>query len=370
MPRTFALSGDLPPIPPIDLIYRVVPPFEAENIERERHAFDTEALRSVDGIEFALAAVGRQLADFRRVLDFGCGPGRVMRHLEPLTQTCELHGIDIDAEMIDWCNKNIPFATFVVGPHEPPLPYEPSSFDLIFNHSVFTHLDEYRQDIWLTELQRILTPGGIALLTVHSTRQWNTILDNIAGGGEDTELYRDQLERNGILFISDDHFIGSTHPDWYHSTFHAPWYIHEHWTEFFTLRGYIHEGSDTQDMVILERRPDGEERLRPIGRRDQGATEPPGGTAVAPITTSRSSERSRTRRWLPGSRAVRGGTVQDPAHQLAELRARLDAVPDKRSVEIMRYSLYQQGERVSAIERDLRERMAELESRLEHSDPT
>ena len=38
----------------------------------------------------------------------------------------------------------------------PPLDYPDATFDLIFNHSVFTHIDEQYQDAWLAELLRYL----------------------------------------------------------------------------------------------------------------------------------------------------------------------------------------------------------------------
>ena len=108
------------------------------------------------------------------MLDFGCGPGRYIRHLEPLSETTEIHGADIDGQMIDWLRKNVPYGHYEVVPHEPPTSYPDAHFDLIVNHSVFTHLPEPLQDKWMAELHRITQPGGVLLLTVHSLPQWNT----------------------------------------------------------------------------------------------------------------------------------------------------------------------------------------------------
>lgn len=188
MPLVFRPDGELPPIPPVDLIQRVVPAFDSSAIDRARSTFTDAARGSVRNIERALCAVGRDLTQFGRVLDFGCGPGRIMRHLAPLAEQSELHGVDVDPDVIAWCAANIPYARFITGPHNPPLPYPDASFDLIFSHSVFTHIDEARQDQWLGELHRILSPGGIALLTVHSTRQWNNALGAIAEAGQDAEF--------------------------------------------------------------------------------------------------------------------------------------------------------------------------------------
>jgi SAM-dependent methyltransferase len=359
-------SSDLPPIPPTDLIYRVVSPFGADDVERERRAFDNDARASVRALEDAVATLGHELGDFGRIMDFGCGPGRIMRYLGPLAENSQLHGVDIDPGIIDWCSAHIPFAEFTTGPHEPPLPYPPESFDLIFNHSVFTHLDEHRQDLWLAELQRLLRPGGIALLTVHSTRQWNRTLADIAGGGEDADAYRDRLERDGIVFLSDDGFIGTTHPDWYHTTFHAPWYIHEHWTQFLSLRAYIHEGSVTQDMIILERLQSSDSELRPIGHasetppvesvRDTSAQHQP----TVEARRARLLVRSMKRRLLAGE-LTRLRNVEDALANLASrVDAREAATDSNRALNMMRYSLYQQGERISVVERELREQITEL----------
>jgi SAM-dependent methyltransferase len=293
-----------------------------------------------------------------------------MRHLGPLAEHGQLHGVDIDAEMVDWCTQHIPFATFITGPHEPPLPYAAASFDLIFNHSVFTHIDEDRQDLWLAELQRILAPGGIALLTIHSTRQWNVAVTQIQGAGDDPEPFRVALEDRGILFIADDAFIGSSHPSWYHSTFHAPWYVQEHWSKYFAVKAHIHEGSDTQDMIVLERTAEPDPMLTPIGHRPTppGADPAPAAPVVAPTRSRRRArpllERFGAATWLDAHAPSR-----DPS---AGASVRLDAVldepaqpPGDRGAEMMRYALYQQGERLSMIERELREELAALRATLD-----
>lgn len=78
------------------------------------------------------------------------------------------------------------------------------------------------------ELRRISAPGALLLLTVEGTTSWNRCCTN---HGLDDPLFRrwkKEIESRGIVFIRDDTFVGSTHPGFYHSTFHAPWYIFEH----------------------------------------------------------------------------------------------------------------------------------------------
>jgi len=259
-----------PPVPPLELIQRVTPEFSASEGEAAERNFHDAAWRSLAALEQALAGVGRRMEEFERILDFGCGPGRVLRLLEPLAGRTELHGVDIDADAIAWCRQAIPFAHFTAAPHVPPTAYPDAHFDLVLNHSVFTHLPEERQDQWLGELQRIARPGAILLLTVHSLPQLRSALSALAVAGSDAGAAEAVLERDGILFFDQDGYIGSSHPDFYRTTFHAPWYVFEHWHRFFEIRAYLPLGADTQDMVVLERRPDGAEVQSPV--RAAGAT--------------------------------------------------------------------------------------------------
>lgn len=47
----------------------------------------------------------------------------------------------------------------------PPLPYANDRFDLVLGFSVFSHLREKAQQIWLQELRRVMTPNGLAVLS-------------------------------------------------------------------------------------------------------------------------------------------------------------------------------------------------------------
>ena len=114
----------------------------------------------------ALASVGKRLGDFRSILDYGVGCGRVIRRFWELYPDANLTGADIDAEAIAWLQHNYAkMGKFVVLSHLPRSPFPDETFDLVYGISVFTHLNEEMQFAWLAELQRITSPGGC--LTVH-----------------------------------------------------------------------------------------------------------------------------------------------------------------------------------------------------------
>jgi SAM-dependent methyltransferase len=126
----------------------------------------------VDGkrdVETMLKIAGASNFAFKqgdRILDLGCAAGRMIRQLQPLAETCEIWGTDINAEHILWCKRNLSppfhFATTTKVPH---LPFEDRSFHLIYCGSVFTHIDDLA-DAWLLELRRILHPDGRVYLTI------------------------------------------------------------------------------------------------------------------------------------------------------------------------------------------------------------
>ena len=213
---------------------------------------------SVREIERTLAIADRSLDSFQSILDFGCGCGRMLLWMEELGQTRALHGTDIDAEAIAWCREHIPYAKLSVNDGDPPLPFADGTFDLIFNHSVFTHIDERRQDAWLAELHRVIQPGGFLVLSTHGE----------VALGEDPWGIRDGLESEGIVFMDGVIAPDFPLPDWYQNTYHAPWYVFEHWGQWFEIRGYVPGGAlGVQDHILLERAPENSSPRVPLAAR-------------------------------------------------------------------------------------------------------
>lgn len=102
------------------------------------------------------------------ILDWGCGPARIVRHLpELLDNSCSFYGTDYNRKSIDWDRKAIKGVNFNLNSSEPPLPYVNNSFDIIYGISIFTHLPEELHYKWFDELIRISKNNGIIFLTLH-----------------------------------------------------------------------------------------------------------------------------------------------------------------------------------------------------------
>jgi SAM-dependent methyltransferase len=214
--------------------------------------------------------------------------------MEELAETHGLHGTDIDADAVTWCREHIPYARVSVNEADPPLAYPDGAFDLVFNHSVFTHLDERRQDQWLTELRRVTRGGGFVILSTTG----EVGLPQVALP-QDAEVLRDRLEREGIAFLSGSFPPDFPLPDWYQNTLHAPWYVFEHWGRWFDIRGYVPGAAlGLQDHVLLQRRPDGDRPRVPLAAR--------------PLRTEQEGFERRAVAALAGTRANRAAAAVAP----------------------------------------------------------
>jgi SAM-dependent methyltransferase len=178
------------PTPPVALMRQVLGTRRPAEIP---FRYASGGLRASEDIRAILAANDLKMRDFDRILDFGCGCGRVIRYWKGLPVT----GCDYNAELIEWCRKHLPFS-FDTNQVDPPLPYEPLSFDFIYALSVFTHLDEQRQYAWRDEFERVLRPGGILLFTTMGSRLWR--------GLSDRQLAK--LERGGVVYKKSSGEIG------------------------------------------------------------------------------------------------------------------------------------------------------------------
>lgn len=156
-------TADGVPLPPPQIRVRV----GAGNEDAE--GFLYMGRRSAEIVRGWLADEGVELDSLERILDFGCGCGRVARFWAEL-EGPQIEGCDVDPRLIAWCQGHLPFMRAVTNELEPPAPYEDNSFDLIYAFSVFTHLPENLQHTWLRDLERMLRPGGWLLLTTHGER--------------------------------------------------------------------------------------------------------------------------------------------------------------------------------------------------------
>jgi SAM-dependent methyltransferase len=179
-----------------------------------------------------------------RVLDWGCGPGRMDRHLLRFWPEARLTGCDIDAEAVAWCERELRPGTFRATAPFPPLPFEDGSFDAVIGYSVMTHLPWPLQERWLAEIRRVLVPGGVFATSVHGSFAANLAPDLLG-----------KLERAGILDETPDPTLDDVAPQgYYRAVFQTPAFTRERWGREFEVVDYIEGGlSALHDLVELRR---------------------------------------------------------------------------------------------------------------------
>ena len=227
------------PVPPAQLRYRV-------HGSLDKESFLQSGKILAQNIRDLCATIDRDVYSFQKILDFGCGSGRVIRNFQDAPASCQLYGTDIDSELISWCEKYLPRIRWNTNGFQPPLPFADNTFDLIYAISVFTHLDEEFQHSWLRELRRIAKPGATIILTVHGEH----IINSLASSRQS------QIHSYGFMFST-----GATGrlkldklPDFYQTAYHTREYIHRIWSAYFDVVRYLERGiNNHQDAVLLQK---------------------------------------------------------------------------------------------------------------------
>jgi SAM-dependent methyltransferase len=99
-------------------------------------------------------------------LDFGCGPGFLLRRL--LESGLHCHGVDASPKEIDLVNEKFSGSALWKGGNvafSPPLPFPDASFDLIVCVEVLEHLLPDMEEAIPREILRLLKPKGRVLFT-------------------------------------------------------------------------------------------------------------------------------------------------------------------------------------------------------------
>ncbi len=148
-----------------------------------------------------LQFTGRDLKN-SKILDFGCGYGRIARLMYYYTSPSNLFGVDPWDESIKLCRQSRLPGNFFISDYVPrSLPFRDTNFDLIYCFSVFTHLSMKTAKIVMKLLRSYIADNGILVITIRPEVYW------LMSGAIDPSSKRspqDLLEehrRNGFAFV-------------------------------------------------------------------------------------------------------------------------------------------------------------------------
>ncbi len=151
----------------------------------------------------------------KRVLDFGCGTGRTLRHFVQEAHDGEFWGADVNPTCVAQVEAELcPPIHALKCEIDPPLALEVASFDLVWAISVFTHLTA-NSIPWLLELHRLLKPDGLLIATYAG--RWNSDYVTPEPWDEDRTGMKQGWERGGPTVLMSD------------------WWVREHWGRAFEI---------------------------------------------------------------------------------------------------------------------------------------
>ena len=248
---TFAPELEGTPVPGPDLLLRILP-------EPNPLLYKASGLFSYSCFLAALA--GRvDLATCPRMLDWGCGSGRLASLFLATRPGPEVFGCDIDGEATAWCAANLPGGQFTKSGPYPPLPYADGFFPFAIAYSVFTHLGSEVQKTWLEELRRVIAPGGILLATVNGLQLAAWTFPETGR----SRLSRLLFPRRRPAFLEPGFFDSGADPaldgvapeGYYRGVFQTPEWTRTEWSRFFEVVEVLEAGMHGfQDIVVLRRR--------------------------------------------------------------------------------------------------------------------
>jgi SAM-dependent methyltransferase len=205
----------------------------------------------------ALNAAGASVPNDSHALDFGCSSGRVVRVLAAAFPGVHWHGCDPNVPAIEWAASSLPAARFYAAPNDPPLSYPDAMFNAIFAVSIWSHFSEKAALSWMSEMERLIEPGGWLLFSAHGLQSLAHWADHGLRTVEELEEFRAALYRSGFHYkpeFGEEGDWGIVHPDWGTALFTPEWLLAKtatRWTVQFFAPG-LAEGN--QDVYVLRRR--------------------------------------------------------------------------------------------------------------------
>jgi len=112
-----------------------------------------------------------------KMIDLGCNDGEWSLKVANKIKTKDIHGIDVVPQFIKHANKiNV---KAVRGDLTKTFPFKDNIFDVVHSNQTIEHLTDV--DNYVTEIYRILKPGGYAVISTENLSSWHNIFALVIG---------------------------------------------------------------------------------------------------------------------------------------------------------------------------------------------
>jgi SAM-dependent methyltransferase len=117
----------------------------------------------IDGVVAGLEVLGKR-PPFRKVLDFGCGVGRLSRALSAVAEN--VVGVDIAPSMIEQgraLHRDFPSIEWVLNQQADLRVFPDATFDVVYTNVVLQHMPPRMARLYVAEFFRVVEPGGFVV---------------------------------------------------------------------------------------------------------------------------------------------------------------------------------------------------------------
>jgi SAM-dependent methyltransferase len=225
-----------------------------------------EAFRFYTFVKTRAATLGSPINTNWRLLDFGVGWGRIIRFFLKDIARDNLYGVDVDRSLIVLCDATGVPAKVEHIEARGTLPHKDGYFDLVIAYSVFTHLPEPIQDIWLAEIARTLRTGGLFFATVQSSRTIE-IFEAVDPSDTATPFWRrrvaermrqqpgfqEAFRRRGFAYLPSRGAAAHDPAEIFGNAFVSPDYAARRWGEFFSVLEFCDDADRPQAIVVARK---------------------------------------------------------------------------------------------------------------------
>lgn len=135
-----------------------------------------------------------------RILDYGCGWGRLIRQMLYFSDPVNLFGADPWHKSLEQClTLRVPGRFVQIDYHPEALPDPIKNIDLSFAFSVMTHIGENNTKEIMRAVHTVTTPGGLFLFTIRPREYWISRTE-VLGETTVTEMLR-RHDEDGVAFV-------------------------------------------------------------------------------------------------------------------------------------------------------------------------
>ena len=203
----------------------------------------------------------RNQKQVHRVLDFGCGSGRLLRYPNEFGENIELHGCEVNPKAVDWLNKNFNCRVHLIE-KQYDLSFVDGQLDLIYCWSIFTHFSEEAHKLWLDAMFKKLNSDGILIVTFKTTEMIERLrhdeayrkknraqkidLDLLQAAGNSGFAYFECYEPEK----SSDHGIDAAT---FGQTYISHQYIQKNWSKFGKVLHLGVAAKGWQDIAVIKK---------------------------------------------------------------------------------------------------------------------